>query len=308
MVLHFLKSSYKKVKSALGRSRSLFGEKIAPLFQRKIDEETLEELEQVLYEADLGAQTAIELTEKIQQYARKNPKAESEDMIEQLKSEMMAMLDEEEKKRTNKILEAPHVILIVGVNGNGKTTAIAKLAKKFKDEGKKVLLAAADTYRAAAVEQLGAWGEKIGVEIVKGKQHGDPAAVAFDAMEAARSRGSDIVLIDTAGRLHTKQPLMKELKKIQTTCGKVIPSAPHETLMVMDATTGQNGVEQAKIFNEYTPLTGLILTKLDGSAKGGVIFRIHEQLHVPVEYIGVGEGENDLLPFDAKLFIDALFE
>lgn len=203
---------------------------------------------------------------------------------------------------------SPHVILIEGVNGNGKTTSVAKLGKFYKDQGKKVLVAAADTFRAAAIEQLELWSQKIGLEIVKGTPKSDPASVVFDAIQAAKSRQCEIVIVDTAGRLHTKTDLMRELEKIHRVTSKALPGAPHETLLVLDATIGQNGVDQAKIFHQFTPLTGLILTKLDGTAKGGTAIAIQRQLKIPIRYIGVGEGIDDLKPFQADDFVRSLFE
>jgi fused signal recognition particle receptor len=198
--------------------------------------------------------------------------------------------------------------LIVGVNGNGKTTSVAKLANRFKINKKNVLIAAADTFRAAAVEQLDIWAQRLKVDIVKGTSHSDPAAVTFDAVQAGKSRKTDVVIIDTAGRLHTKIPLMQELAKIKRSCQKVIPNSPHETLLVLDATTGQNAIDQAKVFNEFTPITGIILTKLDGTAKGGIVISIQRQLGIPIKFIGVGEGLEDLEPFDAQNFVNALFD
>ncbi len=308
MVFKFLKSGYEKVKSALSRTSSRLTQKIKNLFQKKIDPETLGELEQILYEADLGVQTAQKLTASLQDLYRKNLKMSGDDMIDALKRELLQILTSSEKKPFNKPQAGePQVILIVGVNGNGKTTSVAKVAKLFKNEGKNVLVAASDTYRAAGIEQLETWASRVGVQIVKGMPKSDPASVAFDALTAAKARRSDVIIIDTAGRLHTKKPLMQELEKIKRTCSKVIEGSPHEIWLVLDATTGQNAIDQAKIFNEFTPLTGLILTKLDGSAKGGIVFNIHEQLNIPLRFVGVGEGADDLLPFDPQTFVDALF-
>jgi fused signal recognition particle receptor len=308
MVFKFLKSGYEKVKNALSRTSSRLTQKIKNLFQQKIDPETLDELEQILYEADLGVKTAQKLTESLQSLYRKNPDMSGDDMIEALKAELHRMLTASESPPLNHPAAGdPQVILIVGVNGNGKTTSVAKVAKLFKDEGKNVLVGASDTYRAAGIEQLESWANKVGVQIVKGMPKSDPAAVAYDALSAAKARQSDVIIIDTAGRLHTKKPLMQELEKIKRTCGKVIEGSPHEIWLVLDATTGQNAIDQAKIFNEFTPLTGLILTKLDGSAKGGIVFNIHQELNIPLRFVGVGEGADDLLPFDPQTFVDALF-
>lgn len=306
MVLKFLKSRFEKVKSALTKTRSALGEKLRSLFGKKIDEETLEELEQLFYEADMGVTTAVELAEKVKELYAKDSTLEGERLIEAIRDEVVALLKGGETA-PKVMTEGPSVILIVGVNGNGKTTSIAKLANLYQGQGQKVLVAAADTFRAAAIEQLETWAERIGVEIVKGAPKSDPAAVAFDALSAAKARGSDVVLVDTAGRLQTRTDLMEELDKIKKACHKVIPGSPHETWLVLDATIGQNAVDQAKIFNKYTPVSGLILTKLDGSAKGGVVVSIHRQLGIPVKFIGLGEGVDDLEPFDADNFAAALF-
>ncbi|MCG8618659.1 MAG: signal recognition particle-docking protein FtsY, partial [Desulfobacterales bacterium] len=203
--------------------------------------------------------------------------------------------------------EGPTVLLVAGINGAGKTTSIAKIAKALTDEGRSVMLAAGDTFRAAAVEQLTVWSERLGVEIVRGKQGGDPAAVAFDACDAAKRRGVDVLLVDTAGRLHTQEHLMRQLTKIRDVCGKQIPGAPHEVMLVMDATTGQNAIQQAKLFKEAIDVTGLFLSKLDGTAKGGMVVAIREQLDIPVKFIGVGETPDDVEPFDPDRFVEAMF-
>lgn len=307
VVLKFLKSSYSKVKQALSKTRSLLGNKIRELFKGKIDLETLEQLEQIFYEADLGIETAMELTQKIEAIYRNNPSYDGEKLLEEIRKEVVSLLKASTPEGTNSPATTPQVVLIVGVNGNGKTTSVAKLAKKYQEEGEKVLIAAADTFRAAAIEQLEIWSERIGVDLVKGKHGSDAAAVVYDALVAAKARGADIVLVDTAGRLHTRSDLMKELEKIRKACDKVIPDAPHETLLVLDATIGQNAIEQAKIFHEYTPLSGMILTKLDGTAKGGIVLNIQQQLNLPVKFIGVGESLEDLEPFDPENFAQALF-
>ena len=309
MVLQFFKSSYSKVKSALSRARSLFGEKIKSLFQGKIDESTLEKLEQLLYEADFGVQTAMELTQKVRDLHRSNPSFKTADFLASLQGHLVALLG----KYPSGLVEVPQdqlpmVILIVGVNGNGKTTSVAKLAHLLKENKKKVLVAAADTFRAAAIEQLETWAHRLQIDIVKGAPRSDPAAVAFDAVQAAKSRGCDAVLIDTAGRLHTKTPLMQELEKIKRSCQKAHSSGPHETLLVLDATTGQNAIDQAKHFHKFTPLTGIILTKLDGTAKGGIVVAIERELGLPIKFIGTGEQIDDLQPFDSQSFVSNLFE
>jgi fused signal recognition particle receptor len=309
MVLNFIKSSYQKLKNTLAKTGSLLGSKIRSLFQGGISEESLEKLEKLFYEADLGVQTSLELTNKIKEIHKKNPSITTEDLISEIRIEILKMVPQTSdpmKKIAN--LSTPHVILIVGVNGNGKTTSVAKLAKKYQDAQKQVLIAAADTFRAAATEQLDIWASRLQVALVKGNPKSDPAAVVFDALTSAKARNIDIVLIDTAGRLHTKTHLMQELEKIKRTCHKVIPSSPHETLLVLDATTGQNAIDQAKTFHQFTPITGLILTKLDGTAKGGIVISIQKQLGIPVKFIGIGEELNDLEPFDNQAFVQSLFE
>jgi len=309
MVLKFLKSGYQSVKNALAKTGSLLGTKIRNLFQGEIDEDTLENLERLLYEADLGVKTAMELTDKIRQLHKQNPHLTANDYIEELKKEISKLLG----PGTHGIVETPRsegptIILVVGVNGSGKTTSIAKIAKTLTDNNLKVLVGAADTFRAAATDQLELWAKRIGIDIVKGKHGSDPASVAFDAISAGKARGCDYVIIDTAGRLQNKTHLMQELEKIKRTCKKVVDSAPHEILLVIDANTGQNGIDQAKTFNQYTPITGLVLTKLDGSAKGGVVLGAQKELNIPVKFIGVGENIEDLKPFSTESYVSALFD
>lgn len=308
MVLDFLKSGYQKVRAALTKTRSFLAQKIRALFQGKVDEAALEKLEQLLYEADLGVDTATELTEKVRQAQRSNPNLTGQQLTSILKEELLARMRAVATATQAVSAGLPHVILIVGVNGNGKTTSIAKLAKRYKDAGKTVLVGAADTFRAAAVEQLESWAKRVGVDCVKALPGSDPAAVAFDAVTAGKARQADIVMIDTAGRLHNKSHLMQELDKIRRSCHKAAAQTPQETLLVLDATTGQNAVDQAKAFHQHTPITGLILAKLDGTAKGGIVVSIQRQLGIPVKYIGTGEGMDDLEPFDPATFVNALFE
>lgn len=308
MVFNFLKSGYQKVKTVLTKTGSLLGNKIRSLFSGDINEETLEKLEKLLYEADLGVQTSVELTDKVRSIHKSNPALGPEALVQEIRNEILTMLPASSGLSELPKGQGPLIILIVGVNGNGKTTSIAKIAKRFVNNNKKVILAAADTFRAAAIEQLEIWAQRLQVDIVKGVSKSDPAAVAFDAVTAGKARGADVVLIDTAGRLHTKTHLMQELEKIRRSCKKVNEAAPHEVLLVLDATTGQNAIDQAKTFHRYTPLTGLILTKLDGTAKGGIVINIQKQLGIPVKFIGVGEGLEDLEPFDAQTFVNTLLE
>ena len=296
---------FRRLKNRLSKSRRNFSDGFEKVLvgKKKIDEDALEALEELLITSDIGVQTTMALMERLATAKVAN----AEDVKQLLKEEILSILPSPAPvQETHK--STPHVILVVGVNGVGKTTTIGKLAASLNATGKKVLIAAADTFRAAAVEQLMIWAQKAGAEFVKHADNADPAAVAFDAVAAARARGCDIVLIDTAGRLHTKVNLMEELKKIKRTVAKQIQGAPHEILLVLDATTGQNALSQAKLFNEALAITGLALTKLDGTAKGGIVIAICSSLNIPLQYIGIGEKVEDLRPFDAGQFIDALFE
>jgi fused signal recognition particle receptor len=273
--------------------------KIASLFASPLDATTLDKLEQILYEADIGST----LTTQFITHLRKQKPSTPEAILTSLRTLAHDILTTPPKVHPK--TGHPLVFLIVGINGSGKTTSIAKLAHHFKSQGKTLLLAAADTFRAGATEQLAIWASRLNLDIVKGS--GDPSSVVFDALTAAKSRNLDILLIDTAGRLQNKTDLMRELEKIVRTCNKVIPGAPHETILVLDATLGQNGLEQARLFNQSTPLTGLLLTKLDGSAKGGAILPIYHELGIPIRWIGLGESLDDLAPFDPDTYLDALF-
>lgn len=295
----------KFIKSLFLKTRSFLGDKIKKIFSKSINEDTLEELEQALYGADLGTKMSLEIVEEIQSKFKKTPEIEPEKILDFIKEKVKGNLKNQDPSIP--LTHSPTVILVVGVNGNGKTTSSAKLAYYYKKQGKKVLLAAADTFRAAAIDQLQLWSEKIGVDLVKGQIGSDPAAIAFDSLSAAISRGFDVLIIDTAGRLQTKSHLMQELEKIKRVLGKQMESAPHETLLVIDATIGQNAIEQAKIFHAHTPLSGLILTKLDGTARGGVVVPIQQEIQIPIKFIGVGEGVEDLKPFDSNTFVDELF-
>lgn len=308
MILKFIKGSYEKLKKALSKTSSVLSHKLKALFAKPLDEETLEQLERVLYEADLGVKMSTELTQKIRDLYIRRPNSTPEDLLKEIQRDIVEMMKHNAPPLKAIPTIMPQVILVVGVNGNGKTTSVAKLAKLYQSQGKKVLLAAADTFRAAAVEQLERWAHKLGVDIVKGAAKSDPASVAFDAVTAAKARQADILIIDTAGRLHTKTNLMQELEKIKRSCHKVHASSPHEILLVLDATTGQNAIDQASIFHKHTPITGLILTKLDGTAKGGIVIGIQQQLGIPIQYIGFGESVEDFEAFNAETFVQALFE
>lgn len=305
MPMNFLRSGFQKLQKALTKTRDYLGSKLKQFFSGPIDLEKMDELEQILYEADLGVTLAQELTDKIRQRLIKNPSLASNELLAGLKEELLRQFTPLEADETLPL--TPYVILIVGVNGNGKTTTCAKLAKRYLTLGYAPLLGAADTFRAAATEQLQLWADRLHIDLVKGQPKSDPSAVVFDTLQAAVSRGKEVVLIDTAGRLHTKTPLMQELEKIRRSCHKALPGAPHATFLVLDATTGQNAIDQARTFTQFTPITGLILTKLDGTAKGGMVLNIQKQLGIPVRFIGVGEGLEDLEPFDAEQFINSLF-
>lgn len=308
-MFEFFKSGYQKVKNALSKTKSLLSSKLQALFGKPWDEATFDHLEQILYEADLGTLCVEDLISHLRKELRMQSNVDMDLLLTKLKERAFAILSQPPHLEPKAPKEGePKVFLIVGTNGSGKTTSIAKLGKQFKEAGQSVLLSAGDTFRAAAIEQLSHWAEKIGAEIIKAKPGSDPAAVAFDALTAAKSRSIDIVLLDTAGRLQNKTDLMQELEKTKRICQKVVPDSPHETLLVVDATTGQNALDQAKTFHKHVPLTGLILTKLDGSAKGGIILSIYKELGIPIRFIGTGEQAEDLIPFDAKNYVEALFE
>jgi fused signal recognition particle receptor len=295
-----------RLKQGLSKTRKILTTDIDELFagNRKIDDELLEELEELLITSDIGVQTSIDLIDNI---SRKSWEiGDAEQLKAALKEEILSLLDTQTAV-VKKITSTPYVIMVIGVNGVGKTTTIGKLATRQTAAGKRVLIAAADTFRAAAVEQLAIWAERANAEIVKHKDKADPAAVVYDTLEAAMARGTDFIFIDTAGRLHTKVNLMEELKKIKRTISKKLPDAPHEILLVLDATTGQNALSQAKLFHEELEVTGIALTKLDGTAKGGIVISICNDLKIPLEYIGVGEKIEDLQDFDPIQFVNALF-
>ncbi len=306
-MLNFFKGSLRRVKEAYKRTTSFLGRGIRDLFSGKIDAETLEKLEELLFQADLGVTCATELTAEVATLLRKNPTATPDAILHLLKDKLIALLQAQHRELKCAPAGLPTVLLIVGVNGNGKTTSIAKLAHLFAASGEKVILGAADTFRAAAIDQLTTWSERIGCDIVAHNPGADPSAVVFDTITAALARKATKVLIDTAGRLHTKTDLMQELAKIRRVSSKLLPDSPHETLLVLDATTGQNAIDQARTFNEFTPLTGIILTKLDGTAKGGIVVAIEQGLRIPVKFVGLGESIGDLVPFDPEAFASSLF-
>jgi len=293
----------------LERSRSTFFGRLTDLLRRgQSGEDIWDEVEELMIGADVGVATAMGLLERTREQLQGVKGAET-DVLATLKGEVLRALQSAagDEASEGEPTPKPLVILVVGVNGAGKTTTIAKLAALYRDEGKSVILAAADTFRAAAIEQLQLWGERAGAAVIAHSHGGDPAAVAFDALQAAQSRGADVLIVDTAGRLHTKGNLMEEMKKIGRVMSRVDETAPHEVLLVLDATTGQNGLAQAKEFTKVIGCTGIVLTKLDGTAKGGVVLAIAEQLNLPVRFIGTGEGMEDLAPFDPQEYVDALF-
>lgn len=295
---------FKKLVSPFSRLKSAMGQKIRSLFSRGGTEEAYDQLERLLYEADLGAEMAASIVEEVRLYVRKKPQTSPDDIIAFVKERLLALFPETPQRLQAK----PHVILIVGVNGSGKTTSVAKLAQYYSSKDNKVLIGAADTFRAAAVDQLELWAKRIGADLIKAQPKSDPSAVVFDTLQAAIARDVDVVLLDTAGRLQNKTDLMQELGKIRRVIQKVIPDAPHETLLVLDATIGQNAIDQAETFHQFTPITGIVLTKLDGTAKGGVAVAVHKKLGVPILWAGLGEGAEDLVPFDPKEYIEALFK
>lgn len=299
----------KKLKESLARTKETIIGKISQvILRRKIDDDLLDEIEQILIEADVGVKATMRLIESIKRKARERNLTEGDDVIALLKEEIEAILAKEDAKIDLNGAAKPTVWLIVGVNGVGKTTTIGKLATHFSSQGKKVVIGACDTFRAAAIEQISIWAQRSGVEIIKTQQDADPAAVAFDAANAARARNADLLLIDTAGRLHTKSHLMEELQKIKRVVAKAAPGSTILSKLIIDGTTGQNALSQLKVFTEAVGCDGLIITKLDGTAKGGVIIAIAEEFGVPVDFIGVGEGIEDLQRFDSRQFTQALFE
>jgi fused signal recognition particle receptor len=301
-------SFFQRLKQGLSKSRESLHQNIGSIFQnRRWDEASLDAMEESLIAADVGVKASQKLMDALRRLYPANEVDAEQDMASYLQAALIQTLQMPDQK-IRPLSVRPWVILFLGVNGVGKTTTIGKLAAQYQSAGKKVLLVAGDTFRAAAIEQLDIWGQRVGVDVVKHRPGADPSAVVFDGMQAAKSRGIDVLLIDTAGRLHTKTHLIEELKKIRRVISREQPDAPHETLLVLDATTGQNGLQQARVFKEATDISGIVLTKLDGTAKGGVIISIQEEVGVPVKYIGVGEDVEDLQPFDAARFVQALFD
>jgi fused signal recognition particle receptor len=295
-----------RLRDRLRRTSDALVGRLAQLAQgRRVDAALLGELERLLFSADLGVKTAESLLQTVRTQAAG---ADSDQVRRVLHDAILAKLKRAQAAPGLQLAGKPHVILVLGVNGSGKTTSIGKLAARYRAEGRQVILGAADTFRAAAIDQLQIWGERIGCEVVAGSQGGDPSAVAFDTLKAARARGADVAIIDTAGRLQTKKPLMEELGKLSRVIGREIEGAPHETLLVLDANTGQNALSQAALFSEVAPVTGLVLTKLDGTAKGGVIVGLADAFGIPVRFVGVGEAVEDLRDFSAEDFVEALFE
>ncbi|PNQ81305.1 signal recognition particle-docking protein FtsY [Paenibacillus sp. F4] len=299
----------KQFKDGLEKTRKGFVEKVTDLMirRKKIDEEFYEELEEILIGADVGVNTVMNLIEDLREEVKKRKIEDASELQPVLSEKLSELLRGNDNSQLKMSPDGITVILFVGVNGVGKTTTIGKLAHRFKQEGKKVLLAAGDTFRAGAIEQLEVWGERAGVEVIKQQSGSDPAAVMFDAVQAAKQRQVDVLLCDTAGRLQNKSNLMEELNKIFRVIQREIPDAPHEVLLVLDATTGQNALNQAKLFGEKSGVTGLVLTKLDGTAKGGIVVAIRQELNLPVKLVGLGEKVNDLQPFDSEQFVHALF-
>jgi fused signal recognition particle receptor len=302
-------SLLEKLKSGVEKTRAGLVTALEDALQGKkeIDADLLDELEYTLISADIGVKTTEEILTRIRERVGRHQLSDAAELKGLIREHLLEILEASERAPA-RVAEPPAVILMVGVNGSGKTTTIGKLARRFKLEGRSVLLCAADTFRAAAIEQLEIWGQRTESPVVRQGPGSDPSAVLFDALSAARARGMDCVMVDTAGRLQTKENLMAELQKMSRTARKVIPEAPHEVLLVLDATTGQNGLEQARKFTETSGVTGIVLTKLDGTAKGGIVVAIARELNLPIRYVGVGEKVEDLLPFDAEKFIASLFE
>ena len=298
---------FDKLKAGLAKTKAAIFGQINDLFKSfvRIDEDMLDELEEVLICSDIGASTTMYILDELRERIREKRLTDPEDAKAELKEILLELVGDSEPLDLS---TRPSVILVIGVNGVGKTTSIGKMSSELKSQGKKVLVCAADTFRAAAIEQLSVWCDRAGVDLIKQASGSDPAAVVYDAANAARSRGADVLIIDTAGRLHNKKNLMDELAKINRVISRELPDSARETLLVLDSTTGQNAVNQAKEFKNAADISGLVLTKLDGTAKGGIVFSVKRELNIPVKFIGVGEGIDDMKPFNATEFVDALFE
>ncbi len=298
-----------RLKTGIQKTRAGLMEKLEDAIsgRKEIDADVLEELEYALITADIGAKTTAEILERIRQRIERHQVGDSAEIKSLIREHLLEILQATERP-VPPVTEPPGVIMVVGVNGAGKTTSIGKLTRRLQSEGKSVLMCAADTFRAAAIEQLEVWAQRTGVDIIRQQPGSDPSAVLFDALQAGKARKVDYVIVDTAGRLHTKVNLMAELEKMRRTAARVIPAAPHEVLLVLEATTGQNGLEQARKFTDSSAVTGIILTKLDGTAKGGVVVAISRELNLPIRYVGVGEQIDDLLPFEPETFVASLFD
>lgn len=299
---------FQRLKEGLLKTHQSMVSKIDQLVagKRKIDDSLLDELEEILITSDIGVKTTHQLLNQVTEKVKRKELEDADQLKKALQEQMFLILNRQEKALDTSAVR-PFVIMVIGVNGTGKTTTISKIAQKLKGQGKSVLLAAADTFRAAAIEQLEVWAQRVGCEVIKHKSGSDPSAVVFDALKAGKARGSDVIIVDTAGRLHTKVNLMEELKKIKRVMARELPNSPHEILLVLDATTGQNAISQAKMFNKELGVTGIVLTKLDGTAKGGILISISDELKIPIRFIGIGEKVDDLREFDARDFVDALF-
>ena len=302
------KGFFQRLKEGLSKTHQGMASKIDELIsgQKKIDDRLLEELEEILITSDIGVKTTRELLDKVTEKVKRKELEDADHLKKALQEEMFLILRQQEKP-LDPSMARPFVIMVIGVNGTGKTTTISKMAQKFKGQGKSVLLVAGDTFRAAAIEQLEIWGRRVGCEVIRHQSGSDPSAVVFDALKAGKARGSDIIIVDTAGRLHTKVNLMEELKKVKRVMAREIPNSPHEILLVLDATTGQNAISQTKMLNQELGVSGIALTKLDGTAKGGILIGISDELKIPIRYIGIGEKAEDLREFSARDFVDAIF-